>query len=310
MESKQLKVFAKVYEEKHLSRAAWLSNLSQSAVSFHLKQLEEEYGTQLFVREARGMRPTAAAERLYSHAAPILRAMRALDNEMRKAPDHLAGEVAIGMASSAMKAIGRSFIGKVLQDYPDIRLSIMEMIPGSTLVDTLKTHTDLAVVFNPFESSELKRRPVLKEELVCVGRADIIGETKEPIEIEDFLSLPLIMFRRLGKLIDDTSLLKQIDARAGIRINSMQAIGDAMLDGHGCMLGSRLYFREQIEAGTLHFRPISGITIERTLYICELLDRPPTLVSETISALLIELLQKKVTDGEWRASLVTSQSEN
>ncbi|OWT53939.1 LysR family transcriptional regulator [Candidimonas nitroreducens] len=306
MGSKQLTVFARVYEEKNLSRAAWQSNLSQSAVSFHLKQLEEEYGTQLFIREARGMRPTAAAERLYSHVAPILRAMRALQEDMKKAPDRLTGEIAIGMASSVMKAIGRSLISNVLREYPDVRLSIMEAIPGSTLLEVLKTNTDLAMVFNPFDYPELKKKPILKEQMVCVGRPDIIGATDEPIEIEEFLSLPLIMFRRLGKLIDDTLMLKQIDARARIRINSMQAIGDAILDGHGCMLGSRMYFREQIEAGTLHFRTIAGPPIERTLYICELADRPSTLMAETMSALLIEMICAKIHEGEWRATPLIS----
>ena len=306
MESRQLKVFARVYEERHLSRAAWQSNISQSAVSFHLKQLEEEYGTQLFVREARGMRPTAAAERLYRHVAPILRSMRALDEDMKRSPDRLAGDIAIGMATSAMKAIGRDLISSVLQKYPEVRLSIMEAIPGSTLLEVLKTNTELAVVFNPFDYPELKKKPILKEEMVCVGRPDIIGATDEAIEVDELLALPLISFRRLGKLIDDSLLLKQIDARAGIRINSMQAIGDAMLDGHGCMLGSRLYFREHIEAGRLHFRPIAGPPVERTLYICELAERPATSITETMSDLLVNLLASKVRDGAWRATLLVN----
>jgi LysR family nitrogen assimilation transcriptional regulator len=304
MDTRQLRAFKHVYELRHLSRAAQALNVSQSAVSFHLAKLEEEFGTALFQREPRGMRPTAAGERLYQHAAPILRAIQVLREDMTRAPDHLSGEVSLGLAYSAMKAIGRKLIRTVLSDYPDVRLSLMDSIPGTALLSLLQTSMDVALVFNPLDSSEIKKSPILREQLVCVGRPDVVGDTDGPIELDHLLSLPLIFFRRLGALLDNISLLRQIDAKAKLRLTSVQGITEALLDGLGCMIGTKTYFRTELQAGTLHYRPIAGSPIVRTLYLCQIADRPATLLTETMSALMVRLVTEAVENGEWDASLL------
>jgi LysR family nitrogen assimilation transcriptional regulator len=77
MDSRQLRYFAAIHEEGSLARAAERQHVAISALSRHLGNLESELGTLLFVREPRGMRPTAAGLRLYEHARNILRAMTA-----------------------------------------------------------------------------------------------------------------------------------------------------------------------------------------------------------------------------------------
>jgi LysR family nitrogen assimilation transcriptional regulator len=74
MDSRQLRYFIAVYEQRNLSRAADQANVAQSALSHHIANLEAEFTTALFERKPRGMEPTAAGERLYEHARIILRA--------------------------------------------------------------------------------------------------------------------------------------------------------------------------------------------------------------------------------------------
>ncbi|KRW57868.1 LysR family transcriptional regulator [Pseudomonas sp. TTU2014-080ASC] len=62
------RVFEVVYRERNLTRAASLLHLSQSAVSHALARLREQLGDPLFVREGRGVVPTALAEQL----APVI----------------------------------------------------------------------------------------------------------------------------------------------------------------------------------------------------------------------------------------------
>ena len=65
MDSRQLRYFIAVYEQRNLSRAADQVNVAQSALSHHISNLEAEFATPLFERKSRGMEPTAAGERLY-----------------------------------------------------------------------------------------------------------------------------------------------------------------------------------------------------------------------------------------------------
>lgn len=73
MDLRQLRYFVAIYEHRNLSRAAAASNVAQSALSLHMSNLEADLRSALFVRLPRGMAPTAAGERLYTHAKSILR---------------------------------------------------------------------------------------------------------------------------------------------------------------------------------------------------------------------------------------------
>ncbi|MDH0896602.1 MULTISPECIES: LysR family transcriptional regulator [unclassified Pseudomonas] len=59
-----LRVFEVIYRERNLTRAAARLHLSQSAVSHALARLREQIGDPLFVRDGRGVVPSALAERL------------------------------------------------------------------------------------------------------------------------------------------------------------------------------------------------------------------------------------------------------
>ena len=181
MDRRQLRYFVAIYEHRNLSRAAAACNVAQSALSLHMTNLEANLGTPLFVRMPRGMAPTAAGERLYTHAKAILRAMEAAEADLRHASDRIAGDVAIGMAHSAVKAIGVRFMTTVAERYPEVRISISESVSASVLMHVMRSDVDMALLYNPPADPALAIEPVLEETMLCVGRPEIIGETDAPI---------------------------------------------------------------------------------------------------------------------------------
>ncbi len=67
----QLITFAAVAEHRNISRAAVALHLSQPAVSGQLRQLQDEFGEPLYLRDGRGVRLTPAGEQLASYAARL-----------------------------------------------------------------------------------------------------------------------------------------------------------------------------------------------------------------------------------------------
>ena len=78
-EMKQLQYFVRCAEEQNLSRAAESLYTSQPHVSMVIRALEQELGTALFTREARGVLLTPAGQRVYTYAKQILRNMDLLE---------------------------------------------------------------------------------------------------------------------------------------------------------------------------------------------------------------------------------------
>ncbi len=305
MDSRQLRYFAAIFEEGALARAADRERVAVSALSRHLSNLEAELGTQLFERLPRGVRPTASGTRLYEHARSILRSMQAASTDIRETENEVAGEISVGLAHSAVKAIGVPLVQRVSQDYPYLRLHLSEIFSGSTAQQLASSEVDLTLTYNQLPDTRFRFQPVLEEELVLVGRPDVIGGAVA-ISFEALLDLPLIILRQglyTRAVMDDPSLLRRIEENAQFQINSISAISGSLLSGIGCIVGTEFILKEHIDAGALTTRPIIKPKLNRTLFIGELSDRPATFAFEAVRQLCIDLTIETVEARQWKAAL-------
>lgn len=278
MDSRQLRYFAAIFEEGALARAAVRERVAVSALSRHLANLEAELGTPLFERLPRGVRPTASGARLYEHARMILRSMQAAIADIRDTEKEIAGEVSVGFAHSAIKAIGVPLMQRVAQTYPKLRLHLSEVFSGSTTLQLASSEVDLTLTYNQRADPRFRFQPILEEEVVLVGRPDVVGGPG-PISFDALLDLPLIILRQglnTRAVMDDPSLLRRLEGRAQFQINSIVAIADSLLSGIGCLVGTEFILKDHIDAGKLVTRPIVKPELNRTLYIGEQSDRPAT----------------------------------
>jgi LysR family nitrogen assimilation transcriptional regulator len=307
MDSRQLRYFIAVYEQRNLSRAADQVNVAQSALSHHIANLEAEFATPLFERKPRGMEPTAAGERLYEHARIILRAMAAAEREIKEGGSVIAGDISIGMANSGMKAIGVPLMRTVLTKYPNLKLSLTESLSGATLLHLMSSEVDLALVYNPPSEKDLIAEPVLEEQMFCVGTETLIGKTKAPIRLEEVARLPLILLRQglsARALLDDPVPLKRLEANAIMHLNSTSGMIGALTAGLGCTIATIHFVKEQLTARMLVAREVIDPTLTRTLYLCRLRNRPMTYVMEEMCRLIRALIAEQVGRGDWEATLL------
>jgi DNA-binding transcriptional LysR family regulator len=296
MDSRQLRYFIAVYEQRNLSRAADQASVAQSALSHHISNLEAEFATPLFERKPRGMEPTAAGERLYEHARIILRAMAAAEREIKQGGSVIAGDISIGMANSGVKAIGVPLMRAVLAKYPNLKLSLTESLSGATLLHLMASEVDLALVYNPPSEKDLVAEPVLEEQMFCVGTAKVIGKSKTPdyAPVWAFFPRPA---RRPGAA----------QAAGGQRhpaSHSISGTTGALLAGLGCAVATKLFVQEQLAAGRLIAREVVEPTLTRTLYLCRLRNRPMTYAMEEIRRLILALIADQVGRRAWEGTLL------
>ncbi len=75
MDTELLKTFLEVQKTRHFGKAADNLYLTQSAVSFRIRQLEQGLGTSLFYRSRNNIQLTAAGEALLPHAIAVIQAL-------------------------------------------------------------------------------------------------------------------------------------------------------------------------------------------------------------------------------------------
>jgi len=138
-----LRTFVAICDCGSFTKAAREVNLTQSAVSLHVKRLEEQVGLRLIVRNARGLRLTEQGEVLQSYARRILALYK--EAEKRLGRDS-AGLIRVGAPEYFDLHTLSSLLRQFSVRYPEIRLQI-ELGIGpdiSALVD--EGELDMAIV--------------------------------------------------------------------------------------------------------------------------------------------------------------------
>ncbi|KFC00899.1 HdfR family HTH-type transcriptional regulator [Trabulsiella guamensis ATCC 49490] len=111
MDTELLKTFLEVSRTRHFGRAAEALYLTQSAVSFRIRQLENQLGVNLFTRHRNNIRLTAAGEKLLPYAETLMNTWQAARKEVAHTSRH--NEFSIGASASLWECMLNSWLGRL-----------------------------------------------------------------------------------------------------------------------------------------------------------------------------------------------------
>ena len=225
MNLKQLQYFALVAEEGQITSAAKQLFISQPALSYQLKQLEDELGAKLFARQPHGIELTDAGKKLYSYSKQILTLAKNAETEIREIQAGQLGSVRLGSVSSSIGVLPSSRLVAFVKEHPGVALDILEDNTYGIL-DKLKNNLlDLAVIRTPYNRVNLAAIDVSDERMTAVTRLGAFAG-KETVKLEDLAGQPLVIYRRFEGMFKETFtekglkpnfVIKCDDSRTAIR---------------------------------------------------------------------------------------------
>ncbi len=148
MELRQLKYFAKAAETLNFSDAAKCLNIAQSSLSQQIKQLEDELGTQLFIRNSHTIRLTEAGEVMLPLALRTLHEAEACADRIHDLRKLLTGTLNIGVTHSFSPILTESVIS-FMKIYPGIKLNIVYKQMNELMESLAKREIDFVLAFKP-----------------------------------------------------------------------------------------------------------------------------------------------------------------
>ncbi|WP_261923068.1 LysR family transcriptional regulator [Shewanella sp. NFH-SH190041] len=131
-------------EEQNVTRAARRLHLTQSALSKSLNRLRDALGDPLFVRTARGLKPTAHALQLAVRLPDMLESLYQLTQPPGFVPASSEREFSFAMVESAYETLIPHFIGPLLTAAPNIRLNSY-LWNEHSMQDLLQGQLDFAI---------------------------------------------------------------------------------------------------------------------------------------------------------------------
>ncbi|MGZ6028099.1 MAG: LysR substrate-binding domain-containing protein [Myxococcaceae bacterium] len=228
----------------NLSRAASSLHVTVSALSHQMRGLEELLGQRLFDRGPRGLRLTAAGERLFRQVAPHLDAISAaLVPQPARSPDALTLSVMPSVASSWLIPRLPSFTAQ----HPGVELSLQST---SDLVDFDREEVDAALRFGPGGWPGLRAYLLFEEWVVPVCSPELLRRFPGARQ-GDFSGVPLL--RDLGGRWD--AWFARFGGTAPSRyvaaFDDTDALQRAAVEGMGVALGRLTMARPLLESGRL-----------------------------------------------------------
>ena len=127
MELRHLRYFVVVAEELHFRRAAERLHMSQPPLSQQIRQLEEEVGATLLLRNQRKVELTAAGAAFLVRAREILDAVEDAARQARRVQRGEVGRLAVGFVGSAMYSFVPELLRAFREHAPDIALRLHEL---------------------------------------------------------------------------------------------------------------------------------------------------------------------------------------
>ncbi|MBC3365596.1 LysR substrate-binding domain-containing protein [Pseudomonas sp. SWRI154] len=170
MEFSQLRIFQAVAEEGSITRAAERLHRVPSNLSTRLKQLEEQLGVDLFLRERQRLQLSPAGKVLLDYAIKLF----ALHDEAHAAVQggQPAGDFVLGTMYSTAATHLPDLLAGYHRAYPAVNLQVQSGPSGELLEGLLTNRLDAALVDGPLELAGLDGVPLCNERLVLITEAD------------------------------------------------------------------------------------------------------------------------------------------
>ncbi|HTJ03483.1 MAG TPA: LysR substrate-binding domain-containing protein [Methylovirgula sp.] len=209
-----MQTFVAVCDSGGFTKAAHAVNLTQSAVSLHIKRLEEQVGAQLVMRNARGVMLTDQGEVLLSYARRILALHKEAEDRLS---GHDEGLIRIGIIDFFDVGSLSSLLAEFSASYPSVHLQI-EFGIGPPLVELLdQSDLDIAIVSN--EIGDGGGIPLWRERRVWVAPQDMSLDPEKPVPLAlypPFCSWRKVALERLDRAGRAWTLVAQSTGTAGI----------------------------------------------------------------------------------------------
>lgn len=228
-----------VAETGSLTGAAKRLRLTQPAVSQRLREAERRVGGVLFYREAHGLRPTPAGERLLKAARVIVRELEGAEREAGAAADGMPSTIRVGSRAYTCHHWAPEFLLHAREVLPQLDIELMPQVSGDPVDGLLDARIDVAMVTAPPIRPGLETIPLFGDEVVAVVHPGHPWASRAQVATADFGEEVYVAYgERSGDDCDYERFIQSrgIVPRRLLRVGLVDAAIEFVAAGHGVSL--------------------------------------------------------------------------
>lgn len=270
MSDRRLQVFHAVAKQMSFTKAAEALFMTQPAVTFQIKQLEEHYNTRLFERGHGKISLTPAGAVALEYADRILALTSELEIRLREMTGRISGPLLIGASATIAEFMLPRVLGEFKERYPEVHAKLF-VANSETIEDRIAEHTlDVGLIEAP------SHLPALLTEACCEDELQVILSPRHPLaEHKQIAPKQLLQYpyfsreagsgtREFTDLYFRRSGISPEDLNIEMELGSPEALKAVVAVGMGFAIMPRVAIEKEKKLGELVALPLAP-TLIRTL---------------------------------------------
>tara|TARA_B100001109_G_scaffold255677_1_gene259951 strand:- start:2706 stop:3569 length:864 start_codon:yes stop_codon:yes gene_type:complete len=285
MDTELLKTFMEVSRTRHFGRAAENLYLTQSAVSFRVRQLEGLLGVELFSRQRNNIRLTPAGEKLLPLAESSVMLEQRIRQEVATA-EGMHEQISLGATPNLWDAFLQDQLSVLMNTLDGVALSALAHSSGNLVRQIAERTLDIAFVFDAPKAEELTTVAVMDIPLYLVSsqpREDWQAALEKHYVLVDWGTSFRIQHAQEFKGANPPLL----------QTNTGRIALDCLLTNGGAAYLPANLIRQHVHDGRLYIVPDASV-VNRTVYASFQADSGRKTLIETI----IGLIREQLSDTE------------
>jgi DNA-binding transcriptional LysR family regulator len=192
MSDRRLQVFHTVAKLLSFTKAAETLHMTQPAVTFQVRQLEEQFNTRLFDRTHNRISLTEAGKVIYEHSEKIFDLYTRMENAVREITGDISGTLCIGASTTIAEYMLPALLGNFRTEYPDVNIQLKVSNTDGIVAMVENNEIDLGVVEAHVHNKNLSVEVCREDQLVCIVPVRHPLSKLETVSIATVMEYPFI----------------------------------------------------------------------------------------------------------------------
>ncbi len=278
MNLQNLRVFLKVAELEHITRASEELNLSQPAVTKTIQSLEHEIGLELVERQGRRIALTYAGRMLQGYARQIFALEREMEEALVALRDVESGEVTLAANTTAGVYLLPPIVAQFRMRYPQINLHIAILNSHEIVDEIMNWNLDFGLVEGDASTlpSALQVQLFAYDELILVVAPGHPWSSLSSVELEALREGTLLMREQgsgIREVVEHSLLQHNVVVQPLFTLTDNEAIKQMVISGVGAAIVSWLSVQRELANGDLVQVRIAGLELRPQLSLIQRADK-------------------------------------
>ncbi|MBU0656766.1 MAG: LysR family transcriptional regulator [Gammaproteobacteria bacterium] len=262
MSDRRLQVFHAVARLLSFTKAAEVLHMTQPAVTFQIRQLEDQFDTRLFDRTHNRVSLTEAGRVVFEYAEKIFELYGEMENAIREMTNDISGSLTIGASTTISEYMLPALLGEFNSQNPDVRLRLRVSNTEGIVSMVENNVIDLGVVEGLVNNKNLLVEVCRKDDLVLIVPPKHALADRKSVKLKDVMTYAFIC-REEGsgtrEVILDYMYSLGMDKHAMnncLELGSPEAVKGAVEAGMGLTIVSRASISKELKLGSLVAVPL------------------------------------------------------